>query len=493
MQSVFKRASRVIAVSAIALTACTAGSTSAKPEKVRQISASDRAQAAKAHPEILAGFGGAYNGPGTDLVVRIGKEVAVKSQIASAGSECTVTLLNTHVVNAFAIPGCYVYMTRGLLSIMNDEAELASVLGHEIGHVAANHSQKRQNAALGAGILSVLTAVLTGNSQIGQLAGQLGQVATLKYSRDQEYQADDLGIRYMAAAGYDPYAAADILHSLGDESALETRIRGRDEAAQVPSWARSHPLTDDRVRRASAKAAATGVKPGQLRRDAPDYYTAVDGMLYGDDPSQGFADGNRFAHPTLKIAFEVPEGYFLNNGASAVTATSNGPVQIQFSGARLTSGGSLDSYISDVFKGLIGNAQAQYSTISRTTINGIDAATGTARVATQSGSRDVTVVAYRAGGDSGYHFIFVAPSNVDASRVISTTSRSFRRLSDAEAAKLKKRVIDVVTVRHGDTAASLAERMAFDNYRMERFLMINDRESNPVLRTGEKVKLIVYG
>ena len=482
-----------IAVSTMVLGACVTGpGSSANAQKPRQISASERAQAAQAHPEILAEFGGAYEGPGTAMVKRIGKEVAVRSNIASAENECTVTLLNTTVVNAFAIPGCYVYMTRGLLSIMNSEAELASVLGHEVGHVDAQHSKKRQNAALGSGLVSILATVLTGSSQIGQLAGQLGQAWTMKYSRDQEYQSDDLGIRYMTAAGYDPYAAAEILQSLGDQEALETRIRGQNEAAQIPSWARSHPLTAARVKRASQKAAATGVKPGQLKRDAPDYYAAVDGMLYGDDPAQGFVEGHKFAHPVLKIAFEVPQGYYLNNGAAAVTATG-GQAQIQFSGGKLGDGDSLDSYISTVFQGVLGNNKAQYTGVQRTTINGMDAATATARVATQNGNRDVNVVAYRFGGGSGYHFIFISPSNVNVSDVVNTTARSFRKLTDAQAAALRKRVVQVVTVKSGDTAQSISQRMAFDNYKLERFLVMNNREANPTLRAGEKVKIVVFG
>ena len=482
-----------IALSTMVLGACVTGpGTSANAQKPRQISASERAQAAQAHPEILAEFGGAYEGPGTAMVKRIGKEVAVRSNIAAAENECTVTLLNTTVVNAFAIPGCYVYMTRGLLSIMNSEAELASVLGHEVGHVDAQHSKKRQNAALGSGIVSILATVLTGSSQIGQLAGQLGQVWTMKYSRDQEYQSDDLGIRYMTAAGYDPFAAAEILQSLGDQQALETRIRGQNEAAQIPSWARSHPLTAARVKRATQKAAATGVARGQLKRDAPDYYAAVNGMLYGDDPAQGFVEGHKFAHPVLKIAFEVPQGYYLSNGAAAVTATG-GQAQIQFSGAKLSDGDSLDSYISNVFQGVLGNNKAQYTGVQRTTINGLESATATARVATQSGNRDVSVVAYRFGGGNGYHFIFVSPSNVNVSNVVNTTARSFRKLTDAQAAALRKRVIQVVTVKPGDTAESISRRMAFDDYKLERFLVMNNREANPTLRAGEKVKIVVFG
>ncbi len=491
MSRMSNRAGLVIA-GTLALSSCAAGSVD--PTNPRQMSQSERQQGAKAHTEILAEFGGAYTGPGTTMVSNIGKKVAVQSGLVRSGNECTVTLLNTSVVNAFAIPGCYVYMTRGLLSIMNDEAELASVLGHEVGHVAANHSKKRQNAALGSGILSVLAAVLTGSSQIGQLAGQLGQVYTLKYSRDQEYQSDDLGIRYMTKAGYDPYAAADMLKSLGDQSALEAKIRGRDEAAAIPSWARSHPLTTDRVNRATRKASETGLRPGQQARDAAGYFANVDGMLYGDDPAQGFADGNKFAHPTLKIAFEVPQGFWLNNGTSSVTATGAGQTQIQFAGAALAAGESLDNYISKLFTALLGDAKAraQFSGIANTTINGMNAATATARVATQNGQTDVTAVAYRAGDTTGYHFLFVSPANVDDSRIVSQVSRSFRKLSDSEAAALKKRVVDVVTVQRGDTAHSLAQRMAFDDYRLERFLMINDLASNATLQVGQKVKIIVY-
>lgn len=475
----------------LALSACGEEPASAQ---ARGMSASDRRLGAQEHPKLLQQFGGAYTGPGTAMVQRVGREMAVRSGLVSNGGECTVTLLNTTVVNAFAIPGCYVYVTRGLLAIMNDEDELASVLGHEIGHVAARHSQKRQNAALGAGIASILGAVLTGSSAIGQLVGQGGQLLTLGYSRSQEHEADDLGIRYMTAGGFDPFASPDMLQTLEDQSALETRLRGRDEAAQVPGWARTHPLTEDRVRRATAQASKTGLKPGARARKRDAYLAAVDGLLYGDDPSQGYVDGNRFAHPTLKIAFEAPQGYYLSNSSDAVTATGPGEVQIQFSGGRIPNGAGLGDYVETVFRGVLGQsaARAQYSQLRAQTINGWRAADATARVPTRGGTVDATVVAYDAGSGNAYHFLFIKPAGYADNGVADRVARSFRRLSDTEAAQLRPRTIEVVTVKPGETLQTMASRMAYSDAPLERFLVLNDRDRNQPLRPGERVKLVRY-
>jgi len=456
----------------------------------RGISESDRRLGAQEHPKILAEFGGAYNGPGTAMVNRVSKAIAVQSGIARTGSECTVTLLNSTVVNAFAIPGCYAYVTRGLLSIMNDEAELASVIGHEIGHVAARHAQKRQSRATIGGLATVLAGVFLGG-QAAQLANVFAQGEVLRFSRSQEYQSDDLGIRYMTAAGYDPYASADMLESLGEQSALESRMRGQSEAEQIPAWARSHPLTGDRVARATAQARATGLAPGQRARNADAYFAAVDGMLYGDDPSQGYAEDSVFAHPTLRLRFQAPQGFYLNNASDAVTMNGPNGLRAQFSGGWIGNAG-IEDYVAQVARSLVGNSQGvQAGQITRTTINGMEAAVLPLRARTQSGTVDAQVVGYRWDGNTAYHFVTIAPAG--RSGAFDGLIRSFRRLSDTEAAALRPRVIDVVTVRQGDTLQSLANRMAFSSYKLERFLVLNDREANQPVRPGEKVKIVTYG
>lgn len=458
------------------------------------MSASDRRLGAQEHPKILQEFGGPYNGPGLSMVTRVGRQMALQSGIASTGNECTVTLLNSTVVNAFAIPGCYIYVTRGLLSIMNDEAELASVLGHEIGHVAARHAQRRQQASTLSGLGALLLGIFTGSGQLAQLAGQAAQLYTLKFSRSQEYQADDLGIQYMTKAGYDPYASADMLESLEDESQLEMKIRGVTEAQQMPAWARTHPLTSDRINRATAQAKKTGVAPNARARNRDQYMAAIDGMLYGDDPTQGYVDGQTFAHPTLKLSFRAPPNFYLNNSTAAVTAQGPNGVQAQFSGGKMPSGAGLDDYMSQVLQGLFGQAQGvQLGNLQRTTVNGMETAVIQARAPTQSGSADVRVAAYRWSPTEAFHIIMISPSNVNASGQFDTMMRSFRRLSDSEAAALRPRILDVVTVKAGDTLQSLANRMAVSNHKLETFLTINDRESNEPLRPGEKVKLVVVG
>ncbi|MEO0500809.1 MAG: M48 family metalloprotease [Pseudomonadota bacterium] len=482
----------LITGSALAVAACVG---SFDPDAPRQISASERQQGAQAHPQILAQFGGAYDGPGTAMVQRVGRDIAIRSGLSQTGEECTTTLLNTSVVNAFAIPGCYTYVTRGLLAVMDNEAQLASVLGHEVGHVAAQHSKRRQNRSLWTNMAAIGLGILTGSGQIAQAAGQLGQVATLSYSRNQEYQSDDLGIRYMTAAGYDPYESANVLAALGEQSALEARIRGRDEAAQIPAWARSHPLSADRVERANKKAAETGLAPDQQRDGDEPFLAAIDGMIYGDAPEQGYVDDHRFAHPTLRLAFEVPPGFYLNNGSSAVTATSgNSRTQIQFAGGRLTSAG-LTAYADQVYQGILGDsrARAQFSKARQTTINGMSAVTREVRVPANNGSVDITVVAYAFDADSAYHFVFISPSNVDDAAIVASTAQSFEKLSAAQAARLAPKIIDVVTVVRGDTVSALARRMAFDDYQLERFRLLNDLGPDDRLRAGQKVKLIVKG
>ena len=217
--------------------ACTSDLAGAQSSStVKAISARDKQTGAEAHPQILSEFGGIYSGPQANYVQSVGRKVAVQSGLANSQSAYTITLLNSPVNNAFAVPGGYVYITRQLMGLMNDEAELASVLGHEVGHIAARHAQKRNTRSIFGQLLSVGVGILTGSSELMQVAGQAAQLYTLSYSRSQEYQADDLGIRYLAGAGYDPHAAADMLAALGAQDTLASKANGSNNRA-IPSWA----------------------------------------------------------------------------------------------------------------------------------------------------------------------------------------------------------------------------------------------------------------
>src|SRR5688500_16234370 len=226
-----------------------------------EIRAEEQRIGAEQHPQLLAEFGGAYRAPEAVYARRVGEKVA-----AAAGFEgqCTFTLVNSDVVNAFAVPGCYIYITRGLMGIVNSEAELASVLAHEIGHIVAAHNRRQQRRSLWRSLAVAAVGMITGSEDLTRIAGQAAQYFTLRYSRKQEYEADDLGVRYLGAAGYDPYATGDMLDALGRHEQYMARTRGRDEARAIPEWARTHPLAGNRVERAGQAAAATGIADGQL-------------------------------------------------------------------------------------------------------------------------------------------------------------------------------------------------------------------------------------
>lgn len=460
------------------------------------ISAADRKQGSDAHPQLMAEFGGAYSGPQASYVNRVGQNIAVQSGLSRSPSDFTVTLLNSPVNNAFAIPGGYVYVTRQLMALMNDEAELAGVLGHEVGHVAARHSKKRQSAATRNQILGVLGAVLGGaigdsGGVLGGLGGllqnnamQVAQLATLGFSRGQELEADQLGVQYLRSAGYDPLALSTMLASLANQTSLDARLAGGD-ARSLPAWASTHPDPASRVRNAQALASRVGGTGGA--RNADSFLAAVDNVLYGDDPAQGVVEGNQFLHPDLRLRFEVPRGYGMQNGTTAVSVSGNGG-QAQFTTGPYS--GDMDAYIAAAFRAVAGNSAISPGAVQRTTVNGLPASYSTARVATQSGQVDVTIFAYEFSRSSAFHFVTLTKAGGTA--VFNPMFNSVRRLSATEAAAIRPRRIDVVTVGRGDTMASLAQRMAYSDYQAERFQVLNRLTATSRLTPGQKVKIVVY-
>jgi predicted Zn-dependent protease len=411
---------------------------------------------------------------------------------AGLRGQCTFTLINTDVINAFAVPGCYVYVTRGLLSIANSEDELAFVMGHEIGHISAKHSQKRQQSSVLAGLGAAILGAVTKNPNLGQLVGQGAQLYTLKYSRDQEYQADDLGVQYLARAGYSTQAGADMLDDLQRSDALMAQVRGQDARA-VPQWASTHPSSAERVRRASDRArtpvgANAAFGPGAAPQ-TDRYLSAIDGLVFGDDPEQGFIEGRSFAHPTLRIGFEAPSGFSLSNSAQAVMIEGRSGAKAMFAGGRMMSS-SLEGHADAVLRQLIGNTPAQLGRPERTTINGLDAVVQTGRVQTNGGLADVSVAAYRTDRDTAYHFITLAPAGQGYQ--FDPMIRSMHRLTEREASTLQPRVIRVVTARGGESVSSMARQMDVEAYPAEWFAMINDLPPNATLRAGQRVKIITY-
>ena len=473
------------------------------PKPPKPISAKEKQQGAQANPELIAEFGGAYDGAQARYVESVGRNIAVQSGLSSTGSDFTVTLLNSPINNAFAIPGGYIYSTRQLLALMNNEAELAGVLGHEVGHVAARHSKKRQSRgtiATIAGIgVTILGAAIGDN---GGLAGALGgllqdnamkaaQLATLGYSRSQETEADDLGIRYLTKAGYDPKALSTMLASLAAQDVLDARVAGRP-ARSIPEWASTHPDPAGRVTRAASAAAKTGIAAGKLNTDQ--FLNAINGMLYADDPRQGVIEGREFLHPDLKLAFRVPEGFGMQNSADAVQISSSS-IEGRFTTDAYA--GDMDAYIRAAFTKLAQKgATLPGYTVQRTTVNGIPAAftsittTSSQTSGAAASTLTITVFAYEFASNSAFHFVTVTPTGQGA--VLDSMYQSVRRLSAAESAAIKPRKLVVISAKSSDTVASLSSRMAYDSYKLERFLTLNRLDANSPMKSGQKVKIITY-
>jgi predicted Zn-dependent protease len=464
------------------------------PKPPQPFTAKEKAAGAKYHPEIMREFGDPYTGPQAAYVVKVGQKIALQSGLANAESDFTVTFLNSPVNNAFAIEGGYVYITRQLAALCNSEAEMAGVLGHEVGHTAARHSKKRQNSARWANILGAVGTIggaLLGDN--GGLVGALGGVAkeysgtiaqlfTLKYSRSQEEQADDLGIQYLSKAGYDPTALSDMLNSLALQTSIDAKAAGQNGGA-IPEWASTHPDPAKRV----VRALTNGKKyPAATFRNADGHLKAIDGMLYDDDPKQGVVDGQDFLHPDLRLKFSVPTGFGMSNGADAVTINGSGG-QAQFK--TLAYNGDKQGYLDSAFKAVVGDKQISTTGMTTSTVNGIPAFSSYADVQTQNGVVRLTVFAYEFSASQAFHFVTITPTNTSP---FSGMYQSVARLTQREADAIKPRKLRVVTVGKNDNVQSLAGRMAYRSLQAERFLALNGLRTGATLVAGQKVKIVTY-
>ncbi len=437
------------------------------------------------HAKIVKEFGGTYDeDPAlTNYINSLGNFLAKTSE--TPNQKFTFTLLDSPVVNAFALPGGYVYTTRGLLALANDEAEVAGVIAHEIGHVTAKHSAERYGSTLTANILAAGVGILTGSGQAAQAVGTAGAVAVKSFSRDQEFEADLLGVRYLSRGGFDPNGMGDFLSQLQASSRLDAEIAGDPGRADQFNIMQTHPRTADRIQRAIQQAGTKTVNNPIIGRDV--YLKKIDGMLYGDDPSQGYVRGQRFSHPELKLTFTAPKNFRLINSKTKVAAVGPEDSLIIFDGAKGEVSGSLKSYLTNVWAKKI-----SLKDVEKITINGMEAATGSTQINTRNGKRDFRLIAIRYAGNKVYRFTFITdPGQTNRfSEDFRRTTYSFKKLSNAEAAKLKPYRIKIHTIRSGDTLTSLARKMPFADFKLERLLVLNGLTKNSKLVRGQKIKLV---
>lgn len=412
-------------------------------------------------------------------VQQLGARLAATSE--RPGLTWTFRLVDDPSVNAFALPGGFIYVTRGLLSHLNSEAELASVIGHEIGHVTARHSvsQMSKQTLIG-GLLGLGVAV---SPELQQYADALSQGMTalfLKFSRDDERQADELGLRYLVRGGYDPRPMAAVFETLGSVSRLEG-------GARLPDWQATHPNPEDRRQRMAAQIAALGqsFEGRPVERDS--YLKRLEGMTFGENPRDGFFEGTAFLHPEMKFRFDAPAGWAGQNQPTAVVAGSQARDAI----LRLTL--SDKSPPDAAAAAFFGQQGVQKGAVAGNPVNGLPAVTGEFRVANEKGTIR-GLAAFVAHEGKVFQLVGFTPEDkwpaYDAE--IRKALRSFRVLSDPKVLALQPARIELVRVDRETTLAEFDRRFP-SSIPLDRLAVINHVEKSGKLEGGRSYKRVVGG
>jgi predicted Zn-dependent protease len=449
----------------------------------RQVQQQPQAPAptSREHQRILTAYNGAYEDPKLEALLN---QTVAKLVAASERPEVhyRVTILNSASVNAFALPSGQLYVTRGLIALASDTSELASVLSHEMSHVIARHAAIREDQARQVALVSRVVQDVLSDPETGALALAKSKIALASFSRAQEFEADGIGVGIAARAGYDPYGAARFLTSMGRNAELKSGSGQSHIDPRAPDFLSSHPATPERIKNAQASARQVNA-PGAGDRDKGAYLAGIDGLVYGEDPSEGFVRGRRFLHPRLGFTFLAPEGFTLDNTAQAVLGVKeSGGQALRFDAVQVPAEQTLSEYL---ISGWIENIDPK--SVEAVVINGLPAATATAK-----GDQWVfRLYAVRFGTDV-YRFIFASKRmTAEVDHAFRESVGTFRRMTLAESQAAKPLHIKIVTVAPGETVERLAGRMAIADRAVERFRVLNGLGANDRLSAGDQVKIVV--
>jgi len=434
------------------------------------------------HPQILAEMG-QHRDPGLQQYVSgIGLKLAKTSERPNL--PWTFTVVDQPVVNAFAVPGGFIYITRGILAYLDNEAQLVGVVGHEIGHVTARHSAQQYTRAAGGQIgLLALGIFVPGAQQFGQLGAQALGLLFLKYGRDDELQSDSLGAKYAAANGWDPRAVPQFLATLG-------RLSEGSEKG-IPNWLSTHPEPASRVDEVQTVVQQLTAGQSNFATNRDEYLRRIDGIIFGDNPEQGIVRGNTFLHPVLRFRVDYPQSWQVQNTAQQVLAKAPDAdvfivlQLIQKAQGRNVQEVALASMQGAGFRPVAGD---------RTTINGLDAFVGIYEGQLEGLGAVASRAAHIAHNNQVYFVAGLVPAQgfeqVDGAFM--QTIRSFRPLSAAEAEDIHPNRIDIYTVRDGDTWQSIAGRSG-GVVSAQQLAVMNNLQAGGQPQPGSRIKIVVGG
>jgi predicted Zn-dependent protease len=456
----------------------TASPTPASPAKPSH-SVAQTPAAERENERILSSYGGAYDDP--KLEALIGKTV---DRLVAASDHpdqaYKVTILNSGAVNAFALPTGQLYVTRGLIALASDTSELSSVLSHEMAHVLAKHAAIREDRERQAAIVTRVVTDMGSDPDLTAMALAKSKLTMASFSRAQEIEADGIGVGISARAHFDPYGAARFLTAMERNAELKAGRTALDPRAQ--DFLSSHPATPERVQNAQASARQY-TSPEGGERDHETYLAAIENIVYGEDPSEGFVRGRHFLHPKLGFAFTAPENFTLDNTAQAVIGVREGGAQaMRFDVVRLPAEQTLADYLNSGWMENVDKASTE-----DLTINGFPAASAVAH----GDQWEFKIYALRFGSDV-YRFIFAArQKTTESDRNARETVNSFRRLTLEEIQAARPLRIKIITVQPGDTVESLSHRMAGVDRPAERFRVLNGLDAHAQVRVRDLVKIVV--
>jgi predicted Zn-dependent protease len=435
---------------------------------------------AREHERILSSYGGAYDDPRLEALISktVDRLVAASDRPDLAYK---VTILNSGAVNAFALPTGQLYVTRGLIALASDTSELSSVLAHEMAHVLAKHAAIREDQARQAAVVTRVVADMGNDPDMNALALAKTKLTLAGFSRAQEFEADGIGVGISARAKFDPYGASRFLTAMERNAALKAGRAATGDPRSM-DFLSSHPATPDRVQNAQASARQYNASDSN-ERDRDAYLSAIDNLVYGEDPSEGFVRGRRFLHPSLGFTFKAPDGFVLENTAQAVVGVREGGTQaMRFDVVRVPSEQTLGDYLNSGWMENVDKSSTQ-----DITVNGFPAATATA-----GGDQwQFRIYALRFGSDV-YRFIFATRARTpESDRSFRETVNTFRRLTLAEIQAARPLRIKILTVQPGDTVESLALRMQGVDRPLERFRVLNGLDARATVKPRDRVKIVV--
>ena len=459
---------------------CALNPVTGKRELMLMSSSDELAMGKQTDPQILQTYGKYEDADLARYVNALGKKMGALSH--QPNLVYSIQVLDSPVVNAFAVPGGYVYLTRGILAYINDEAELAGVVAHEIGHIAARHSAQQYSRAqvtqLGLGLGSMVSKTFRKYAGVAQIGVGL---LFLSFSRDDERQADALGVEYSSKAGYDANHMANLFVSL-------ERLNPGEAQGGLPGWFSTHPNPPDRIAaiKRDTQEWRAKIQQTQFATNRDQYLKQIDGIVFGEDPRQGYVEGSIFYHPELRFQFPVPAGWKVNNTASQVQMVN------QEQNAVILFSMAPEKTPSEAAKAFINESKAAVVKSEKTQVNGLQAHRVISDVQIEQGV--IRVMSYFIKkGQTVYAFLgYTERSRFNGySSVFEQTMGRFKNLTDASKINVKA---DRLAVKRTTTQGSL--RQALQKFgrpenKWEGLAIINGMQLGDAVPSNTIIKLVV--